>query len=92
MLTRRWKHPNLSISGIEGTGTNSRIISRKATAKVSIRHVPNQQGSEIISELVGWLESNFAELKSCNTLSVSAVQSYVLLYYPLTSDRSLRFS
>ena len=36
VLTQRWRQPNLSISAIEGSGTSSRVISRRATAKLSI--------------------------------------------------------
>jgi len=69
---RLWRHPSLSIHGIEVSGpAHSTVIPRIATASVSMRIVPDQQVDVISSTLVQHLEAAFAPFQSSNTLSVT---------------------
>lgn len=67
-LVRRWARPTLDISGIRGgfTGEGSKtVIPTQATAKVSLRLVPEQRSAEVLQQLrdyVAGLESPGVEL------------------------------
>ncbi|KAK4877594.1 hypothetical protein RN001_010100 [Aquatica leii] len=73
ILMHRWRHPCLSIHGIEGAFSehgSKTVIPRKVIGKFSIRFVPNQSSKEIEKLVVSYLEQKFKERKSLNNLKV----------------------
>ena len=70
-LQARWREPSLTIHHIQASGsTSSTIISRAASANISIRLVPNQTTEVIQKALQRTLNSAFDELNSSNMLTV----------------------
>ncbi len=60
VLERIWARPSLDVNGIYGgyTGEGSKtIIPSKATAKISIRLVPNQNAKDIINKTVNFIKN-----------------------------------
>ncbi|XP_051999855.1 cytosolic non-specific dipeptidase [Xyrauchen texanus] len=76
LLAHRWRHPTVSIHGIEGAfsapGTKT-VIPAKVTAKFSIRQVPNMDPAMVEKQVTDYLHSVFAKRKSPNKLNVSMV-------------------
>lgn len=76
LLAHRWRHPTLSIHGIEGAfsapGTKT-VIPAKVTAKFSIRQVPNMDPAVVEKQVTDYLNSVFAKRKSPNKLNVTMV-------------------
>ncbi len=71
-LVRRWREASLTIHRFRTSGPeNSTIIPRSARAAISMRLVPNQTASEVANALVTFLHSEFQNLESKNTLSVT---------------------
>jgi len=67
----RWQQPSLTIHRIKTSGpTNTTIISRAATADLSIRLVPNQTTAVIEQTLLSALRKAFDNLESANELTV----------------------
>ena len=61
VLERVWSRPTLEVHGIAGgfTGTGSKtVIPAKATAKVSMRMVPNQDPEKVIAAFRQWVHDN----------------------------------
>jgi di- and tripeptidase len=75
IFIRKWCKPSLSIHNIESSGTGGRVISKKVSAKISIRHVPDQSSAEIIQQFTTYVTEKFQELKSCNTLAVKTLHT-----------------
>ncbi|XP_072572987.1 cytosolic non-specific dipeptidase [Paramormyrops kingsleyae] len=76
VLARRWRHPTVSIHGIEGAFSASgskTVIPAKVTGKFSIRQVPNMDPKEVEKQVKGHLEDVFAKRGSPNKLKVSMV-------------------
>ncbi|KAJ3050544.1 hypothetical protein HK097_008510 [Rhizophlyctis rosea] len=73
VLMARWRNPSLSLHGIEGAfyspGAKT-VIPAKVIGKFSIRTVPNQEPAKITELVRKYIESEFAKLKSKNTISV----------------------
>uniref|UniRef100_A0A3B3STZ6 Carnosine dipeptidase 1 n=1 Tax=Paramormyrops kingsleyae TaxID=1676925 RepID=A0A3B3STZ6_9TELE len=76
VLARRWRHPTVSIHGIEGAFSASgskTVIPAKVTGKFSIRQVPNMDPKEVEKQVCSHLEDVFAKRGSPNKLKVSMV-------------------
>lgn len=68
----RWREPSLTIHRIETSGpANSTIISRVATAALSIRLVPDQDTKSIKAALNIALQQTFKNLNTSNELSIT---------------------
>jgi di- and tripeptidase len=71
-LMRRWREASLTIHRFQTSGPeNSTIIPRLAKAALSIRLVPNQEAGDVAAGLESFLQSEFADLDSKNTLKVT---------------------
>lgn len=73
VLMHRWRHPTLSLHGIEGAfdGVGSKtVIPAKVIGKFSMRIVPNQQPDRVEEQTRRYLEAEFAKLKSPNKMRV----------------------
>lgn len=67
----RWRQPSLTIHRVRNSGpTNTTIISRSATADLSIRLVPNQTTSTVQKSLRDALERTFDALNSANEMKI----------------------
>lgn len=74
VLMHRWRHPSLSLHGIEGAfdGVGSKtVIPRKVTGKFSIRIVPNMDPPEVEKVVTAHLEKVHKERGSPNPIKVS---------------------
>eukprot|EP00744_Colponema_vietnamica_P013002 GILI01018241.1.p1 GENE.GILI01018241.1~~GILI01018241.1.p1 ORF type:complete len:296 (-),score=111.08 GILI01018241.1:170-967(-) len=69
LLMRRWCRPSLSVHSIQTSTSNDSVIPRKASAKVSVRIVPDQGAAELSRSFSEFLESEFKQLHTHNTLS-----------------------
>ena len=61
VLARIWARPTFEVHGIAGgfTGTGAKtVIPAKATAKVSMRLVPNQDPQRVVAALQKWVQDN----------------------------------
>lgn len=68
----RWREPSLTIHRIETSGpANSTIISRVATAALSIRLVPDQDTKSIKAALENALRQTFENLNTSNKLTIT---------------------
>lgn len=71
-LMARWRHPSLSIHGIEGAfsapGAKT-VIPAKVTGKFSIRTVPNMNSDKVNALVFDHLKSTFSDLRSKNTIT-----------------------
>ena len=68
----RWREPSLTIHRINTSGpANSTIISRLATADLSIRLVPDQHTTAIENALRKVLHNAFEKLRTTNNLTVN---------------------
>ncbi|XP_042597776.1 cytosolic non-specific dipeptidase [Cyprinus carpio] len=76
LLAHRWRHPTVSIHGIEGAfsspGTKT-VIPAKVIAKFSIRQVPNMDPAMVEKQVTDYLHLVFAKRKSPNKLNVTMV-------------------
>ena len=71
-LMRRWREASLTIHRFQTSGPeNSTIIPRLAKAALSIRLVPNQEAGHVADSLIAFLEQEFEELESKNTIKVT---------------------
>lgn len=71
-LMRRWREASLTIHRFQTSGPeNSTIIPRLAKAALSMRLVPNQEASDIAQRLISFLQSEFDQLDSKNTLKIT---------------------
>lgn len=81
LLMHRWRHPSLSIHGIEGAFSEpgqKTVIPRKVIGKFSIRIVPNQQPAQIEKYVVDYINSKWNERGSPNTMKVCMVSMLLL--------------
>ncbi|XP_066534263.1 cytosolic non-specific dipeptidase [Hoplias malabaricus] len=76
LLAHRWRHPTVSIHGIEGAfsapGTKT-VIPAKVIGKFSIRQVPDMEPATVEKQVTEYLQSVFAKRKSPNKLKVKMV-------------------
>ena len=67
----RWRQPSLTIHRIKNSGpANTTIISRSATADLSVRLVPNQTTAKVQKMLQSALQKAFEQLGSENELTI----------------------
>ncbi|GAB1599912.1 cytosolic non-specific dipeptidase-like [Argonauta hians] len=74
ILKHRWRHPSLSLHGIEGAFSDAgakTVIPRKVIGKFSIRIVPNQTPDEIVKLAKAHLEKSHKKRGSPNKLNVT---------------------
>jgi di- and tripeptidase len=71
-LMHRWREPSLTIHNVEipRCRNSSTTISRKAKAALSLRLVPNQEADKVAKDLTDYVQDQFAQLDSQNTLTV----------------------
>ncbi|XP_046677612.1 cytosolic non-specific dipeptidase isoform X1 [Homalodisca vitripennis] len=74
ILMSRWRHPSLSIHGIEGAysepGAKS-VIPKKVIGKFSLRLVPNQDLKKVEACVIDYLNKKWEERKSANNFKVT---------------------
>jgi acetylornithine deacetylase/succinyl-diaminopimelate desuccinylase-like protein len=61
VLARVWARPTFEVHGIAGgfTGAGGKtVIPAKATAKVSLRLVPNQKPERVLAQVKAWMDQN----------------------------------
>ncbi|KAJ8925107.1 hypothetical protein NQ315_001288 [Exocentrus adspersus] len=78
LLMHRWRHPSLSIHGIEGAFSEpgqKTVIPRKVTGKFSIRIVPDQTPKQIEKYVVEHVRKVYAEYGSPNKMKVYMAHS-----------------
>ncbi|RXN05181.1 cytosolic non-specific dipeptidase-like protein [Labeo rohita] len=76
LLAHRWRHPTVSIHGIEGAFSSSgtkTVIPAKVIGKFSIRQVPNMDPAVVEKQVTDYLRSVFAKRNSPNKLNVTMV-------------------
>eukprot|EP00929_Paragymnodinium_shiwhaense_P086664 TRINITY_DN47139_c0_g1_i1.p1 TRINITY_DN47139_c0_g1~~TRINITY_DN47139_c0_g1_i1.p1 ORF type:complete len:1638 (+),score=351.49 TRINITY_DN47139_c0_g1_i1:69-4916(+) len=73
MLHRCWHLPALSIIEMSSGGghTCGRLISREASARVSVRTVPDQEPEEIVSAIKQHLLFEFAKRRTANKMEIT---------------------
>lgn len=74
VLMHRWRHPSLSIHGIEGAFSSSgskTVIPKKVIGKFSIRIVPNQAPDDVIKLTKTYLENYHNQRGSPNHVNVT---------------------
>ncbi|XP_034016727.1 cytosolic non-specific dipeptidase isoform X2 [Thalassophryne amazonica] len=75
ILMHRWRHPSLSLHGIEGAFSEvgaKTVIPRKVIGKFSIRLVPDMDPKVVEKQVSDYLQKKFAERNSPNKLKVYA--------------------
>ncbi|XP_044734561.1 cytosolic non-specific dipeptidase isoform X1 [Chrysoperla carnea] len=73
LLMHRWRHPCLSIHGIEGAFSDpgsKTVIPCKVTGKFSIRIVANQEPKKIEKYVVDYIEKKWKEYGSPNKMKI----------------------
>ncbi|KAG8297905.1 Metallopeptidase M20 [Homalodisca vitripennis] len=82
ILMSRWRHPSLSIHGIEGAysepGAKS-VIPKKVIGKFSLRLVPNQDLKKVEACVIDYLNKKWEERKSANNFKVCKCNNYFYL-------------
>ena len=74
VLMARMRYPSLSLHGIEGAfaeAGSKTVIPRRVVGKFSIRLVPDMDPGKVIECVEKHVESEFAKLKSKNTMKLS---------------------
>ncbi|ORY78200.1 hypothetical protein BCR37DRAFT_394699 [Protomyces lactucae-debilis] len=75
-LMNRWCRPSLTLHQVSVSGPgNNTIIPHAASAKLSLRIVPDHKLSVIVADLKKHLEQAFEEMTTTNTLSVDIESS-----------------
>lgn len=75
----RWRHPSLSIHGIEGAFAepgSKTVIPKKVVGKFSMRLVPNQDPEQIEKCVVDYLNQKWKERNSPNHFKVGTTFSH----------------
>lgn len=77
LLERRWRRPSVSVTSLETSNTTGAhsVLPREATAKLSIRYVPDQSAKKLEKLVREHLEEVLRKRKSPNTLRVVCVNS-----------------
>lgn len=72
ILSSRWRQPTLSINTVNTSNYNdsATIIPKLASAKVSVRSVPDQKPEKIVELIRGHLKHEFGKRRSPNELSI----------------------
>lgn len=77
-LMARWRHPSLSIHGVEGafsTPGAKTVIPAKVIGKFSIRTVPDMDSDKVNALVFAHIKSTFQSLKSKNTVAVELLHA-----------------
>ena len=72
LLMQKWRNPSLSVHNIRQSSNECTVISKYASAVLSIRTVPNQKNGEVIDLCRKYLMEQFAELNTFNKIEISA--------------------
>ncbi|XP_022518134.1 cytosolic non-specific dipeptidase [Astyanax mexicanus] len=76
LLAHRWRHPTVSIHGIEGAFSapgSKTVIPAKVIGKFSIRQVPDMDPAVVEKQVSDHLHAVFAKRKSPNKLKVTMI-------------------
>ncbi|XP_015586059.1 cytosolic non-specific dipeptidase [Cephus cinctus] len=74
LLMHRWRHPSLSIHGIEGAFSDpgaKTVIPRKVIGKFSIRIVPNMTPADVEKKVVAHLQKKWSTRGSPNVMNIN---------------------
>lgn len=77
-LMARWRHPSLSVHGVEGAFSGSgakTVIPARVAGKFSIRTVPDMDPAKVSSLVRAHVERVFAELGTKNTLAIEELHA-----------------
>lgn len=69
-LMARWREPNLTIHRFKVSGPDGSLVSSHASSHISFRLVPGQEIDQVVQSLTGYLEKEFSDLESENTLRI----------------------
>ncbi|KAM0809711.1 putative Peptidase M20 dimerization domain-containing protein [Seiridium cardinale] len=69
-LKARWREPNLTIHRFKVSGPDGSLVSSHASSHISFRLVPGQEVEQVIESLTTYLNKEFAQLDSENTLRI----------------------
>lgn len=69
-LMAKWLQPNLTHHNIKVSGGNGSLISRHASAKISVRLVPGQEVEDVTDALASFIRAEFDTLGSDNRLRI----------------------
>eukprot|EP01083_Nonionella_stella_P176257 616204_1 len=72
ILMQKWRNPALSVHNVRQSSNECSVISKTASAVVSIRTVPNQSNIEIIRKCKKYLTTEFNKLSTLNTMGITA--------------------
>ncbi|ETO05748.1 hypothetical protein RFI_31643 [Reticulomyxa filosa] len=75
LLMKRTRCPSLSIHAFQTSSQQETVISKKASAVISIRTVPSQNNIEIFDLTKKFLMEKFAALKSGNELKIDLIHA-----------------
>ena len=64
VLQNRWRNPSLSIVGIDSAGGSWSTIPKSCSARICIRHVPNQSPQRLVECFQAHVGHEFAKLRS----------------------------
>ena len=70
-LMARWREPNLTIHRYKVSGPDGSLVSSHASSNISLRLVPGQEVDQVIRSLTAFLQDEFEELESANSLSIT---------------------
>jgi len=70
LLMKKWRNPSLSVHNIEQSSHNCTVISKYASAVISIRTVPNQKNGKIMELCRKYLLQQFDELQTLNACEI----------------------
>ncbi|EZG81695.1 putative dipeptidase [Gregarina niphandrodes] len=88
LLMARWRHPTLTIHGIEGAFSEpgfKTVIPRKVIGKFSIRVVPNQTCQYVDQKTVEYVQQLAKERKTANKITVTPLDAGTWFYVDPTS-------
>lgn len=74
LLMNRWRHPTLSLHGIEGAYSDAgakTVIPREVIGKFSLRIVPSQTPDEIKQKVTDYIMDLHKQSGSCNQIDLS---------------------
>eukprot|EP01084_Bolivina_argentea_P233916 393854_1 len=71
ILMQKWRNPCLSVHNIQQSSNECTVISKYASAVISIRTVPNQNNNDIINKCRKYLVSEFQKLDTFNTINIT---------------------
>lgn len=69
-LMARWREPNMTIHRFKVSGPDGSLVSSHASSHISFRLVPGQELEQVIASLIKYLNAEFSQLDSENTLRI----------------------